>query len=132
MKHLIVSALGFAALCLIATIMLACSGGSSQPTCKDEPHPWPRCRTAELNSRINDACQRARTRAAVVLYKLRAEAPAEVQSDGIAQALELGEWMRMCDRDNSSYLMLTAVQSQPPDLNTIRQQLGEFTQTEAP
>jgi hypothetical protein len=114
----------------IITVLLACSGEGSQPTCKDEPHPWPRCRTAELNARIGDACQRARTRAAVALYKLRAEAPVEVQSDGIAQALELGEWMRMCDH-RGSYLMLTAVQSNPPDLNTIRQQLADFTQVEA-
>lgn len=77
----------------------------------------------------DEACQRARTRAAVALYKLRVEATPELQRDGITQTLELAEWMRFCGGDD--HVVLTAVLRQPPDLVSVRQQLSAFAQAEA-
>lgn len=109
---------------LFAGIALGCAFCAILITHIDDP-------AAKTRTQLVDACQRARTRAAVALYKLRVEAPVELQDNGVTQALELTEWMRVCGAGDGR-LLLAAAQAQPIDLATIRQQLGEFTQIEAP
>ncbi len=120
---------GLALSCIFFAAIITCSS-SPQTKPVEQRCPWPRCHTAELTRKIGDACNKARMRASVTLYKLRPDAPEDVRTGGIAQALELGEWMSFCGQSGQPQL-LAAIGTYPVDIQALRDALAQFTRTEA-
>lgn len=111
MKHLLI---------LLLSLGAACRDADDRAVQRAQARWWS-CRTQHLN----EACQQARTRAALAMYSLRAEAPVELQAAGVAQALELSQWLSLCGYEGSAKL-LAATQAYPADISAIRRQLTLF------